>query len=64
MKRIAALSLIAAMAATSVSADSAKTEPTVSTQAGLAGAGLTGGIVIGIAALAVIVAAADSSSGT
>lgn len=66
MKRIAALSLVAAMAATGVSANNAKvTEPTVSTQAGL---GLSAfgpaAIVAGVAAVVVVVAIADSTSGT
>lgn len=62
MKRIAALSLVAAMAATGAVADTATTQPTVSTQ-GLAGARLdTGAVVVGVLALAVILAAVDSSS--
>lgn len=65
MKRIAALSLVAAMAATGVAADNAKIKPTVSTQAGLGLAGMgAAGAVIGVAAIAVAVAAADAASGT
>jgi len=66
MKRIAALSLVAAMAATGASAQNATTEqPTVSTQLGLAGSAFAPGIVVvGLTVVAVAVAAADNASGT
>lgn len=66
MKRIAALSLVAAMAATGALADDAK--PTVSTQAPPPAPGLSltaigpAGIVGAIVAVSIIVAAADESS--
>ncbi|WP_136635902.1 hypothetical protein [Pseudooceanicola onchidii] len=67
MKRIAALSLIAALAATGASANN--TKPTVSSQGaflgGLGGAGVaTGAIIAGAIAVGVVVAATESSSGT
>jgi hypothetical protein len=65
MKRIAALTLVAALAATGAAADNTKTKPTVSTQVGLAGSGLApGALVIGLVTVAVVAAAADASSGT
>ena len=69
MKRIAALTLVAALAATGAYADGANTQPTVSTQApgflgGLAGTGLAGGIMAAIVVTTIVVAANDSTSGT
>lgn len=65
MKRIAALSLVAAMAASSVAADTASTKPTVSSQMGLGLSAIgPGAIVAGIVAVAVVATVVDSSSGT
>jgi hypothetical protein len=68
MKRIAALSLVAALAATGASAENATVKadkPTVSTQAGLALSGMApAAAVVGLAVIATAIAAADASSGT
>ncbi|WP_407493662.1 hypothetical protein [Pseudooceanicola sp. MF1-13] len=66
MKRIAALSLVAAMAATGASANNATAEqPTVSTQVGLLGSAFgPAAAIIGLTVVAVVVAAADNASGT
>lgn len=66
MKRIAALSLVAAMAATGASAQNATTkpEPTVSSQFGAfggAGIGIQMGIISAITIGAVVIAANDNS---